>query len=400
MESAAEKYQKQLLEQSKYKYMKYENRTFSENTTNAYLETPRHLFVRQYREWGTKQWHEVSDDNIEEHLARLYADNPLILFGDDDENIPSTISQPSFVLLMLDMLKIEPGHKVLELGAGSGWNAALIGRIVGPEGYVNSLEIIPEVAQRAIDSINRLSIKNVNIIEADGGEGYAADAPYDRAIFTAGAYDLPHHYFEQMKDNSMLLIVIKIEGGGDTLFILRKKDDHFESIESMPCGFVQMKGKYQIENLEPVNLEKIPEWSELKNKEISKRPFWWSGKGNEDIIWNTLGVRSFLSITEPLFLAFKAERTGERSNEEQFFGLWDKDNGSLVIARQDYLISYGNFAAEKRLLHDVRQWVDLGMPIAACFDLKIYPASHTLTAGNNQWIVKRNESQFLWGLNI
>lgn len=397
METVIEKYQKQLLERSQFIY--YEN-PISEATQKAYLETPRHLFVKRYREWGTREWREVNEDNLEEHLATLYADTALTLFGEDDENVLSTISQPSFVLRMLDMLQFEPGHIVFELGAGSGWNAALMGHLVGPEGHVYSLEIIPEVAQIAAKTIKKLDIKNAQIIKADGGEGYAAGAPYDRAIFTAGAFDLSHHFYEQMKESSLLLIVIKNEGGGDNLFLLQKSGEHFESIESMPCGFVQMTGKYQAESLEPMNLETLPEWAELKHEEISKRPFWWGGKGKEGFRWRTLAIRSFLSIIEPFFRAFKTERIGERSREEHYFGLWDKKNCSLVVAKDDALISYGNSAAEERLIEDIRQWVEFGMPSAASFELKIYPIDCPLTASDNQWIVKRSESQFLWGLSI
>jgi protein-L-isoaspartate(D-aspartate) O-methyltransferase len=258
---AIAKYQRQLLEQAQYLY--YET-PISAATQQAFLHLPRQVFIKRYRHWGTKVWHEVSEENLGEHLSTLYADRPLTLFGDDDDHIPSTISQPSFVLRMLDMLQLRPGHTVFELGAGSGWNAALMGHLVGPEGHVYSLEIIPEVAKLAAATVEALGIKNVSIIAADGGEGYAAGAPYDRAIFTAGAYDLPHHFYEQMKDGGLLLVVIKNEGGGDNLFLLRKTADHFESLESMPCGFVQLRGKDQISSLEPITVETLPEWMELQ----------------------------------------------------------------------------------------------------------------------------------------
>ncbi len=141
------------------------------------------------------------------------------------------------------------------------------------------------------------------MIEGDGGEGYAAGAPYDRAIFTAGAYDLPHPFFEQIKEGGLFLIVIKNEGGGDTLFLLRKEHEYFESLDSMPCGFVQMRGKYQLESLKPIQLETLPEWHELKNQPVNTRPFWWGGKGKQDFPWRTLAIRSFLGITEPSFRA-------------------------------------------------------------------------------------------------
>ena len=397
METVVEKHQRQLLDQAQHIY--YEN-PITEATQKAYLTTPRHLFVKRYREWEIKEWNEVNEDNLESHLAKLYGDRPLILFGDDRDNVLSTISQPSFVLRMLDMLQLNPGQKVFELGAGSGWNAALIGRLVGPEGRVYSLEIIPDVARMAAATIEQLGIKNVSIIEADGGEGYATGAPYDRAIFTAGAYDLPHHFFKQMKNGGLLLIIIKNEGGGDNLFLLRKTSDHFESLESMTCYFVQMTGKYKITDLDPITLETWSEWPELKEHEVAKRKFWWGGKGKLDFAQRTLGIRSFLNITEPFFKTFKREKTGEQSYEEQYFGLWDKENLSLVIAKDDILTSYGNLIAEQRLMEDIRSWVNLGMPTAASFELKIYPLDIPLSVSENQWIVKRNESQFLWILKI
>ena len=120
---SAEKYQRQLLEQAK---AIYAETPLSDATQKAYLETPRHKFVRRYRLWGVKEWSEVNEGSLEEHLATLYLDRALVLFGDDDDDVPSTISQPSFVLRMLDMLQLDPGHRVFELGAGSGWNAALL----------------------------------------------------------------------------------------------------------------------------------------------------------------------------------------------------------------------------------------------------------------------------------
>jgi protein-L-isoaspartate(D-aspartate) O-methyltransferase len=392
---AVEKYRRQLLEQTRSIYY---DRPISEATEKAYLTTPRHAFVRRYREWGTKEWHEVRDESLEEHLATLYANKPLILYGDDDDTVPSTISQPSFVLRMLDMLQLRTGQTAFELGAGSGWNAALMGQLVGPEGHVYSLELIPEVAKTAAETIAMLDIKNVSIIAADGGEGYPAGAPYDRAIFTAGAYDLPRHFYNQVKDKGLLLIVIKTEGEGDNLFLLRRSQDHFESLESQAAGFVQMRGKYEIDSLEPIPIETLPEWTELQHKEISKTPFWWGGKGKASFVWRTLAIRSFLGITEPAFRAFKTKKTDQRSHEEHYFGLWDKENSSLVLAKDDWLIAYGNSAAKERLLRKVQQWVKLGMPVAASLGLKIYPSDFPLKVRKNQWIVKRRESQFLWSL--
>ena len=392
---AAIKYQRQLLDQAR---QIYQDTPISDATVQAYLATPRHLFVRQYRHRACKEWCTVNQENVDQHLPVLYADTSLTLFGDDDDSVPSTISQPSFVLRMLDLLLLRPGQSVLELGAGSGWNAALIGQLVGPAGRVWSLEIIPELAQGAADTIADRNISNVRIIAADGGDGYAPGAPYDRIVFTAGTYDLPRQFYGQIKSGGLLLVVIKNAGGGDNLFLLKKVDDHFESVYSMPCGFVQMTGRYKSGHLDPFPLEALPEWTALQHQESARRPFWWGGKGREFFTWQTLGIRSFLGITEPLFRAFKVCKTNAEATEQLYFGLWDCDKASLVLAKDDELISYGSAAATDLLLQHVRRWVDLGMPTAASFKLHVYQSDRHLLARDNQWIVKREESQFLWSL--
>jgi protein-L-isoaspartate(D-aspartate) O-methyltransferase len=393
---AVQKYQNQLLAQARQAWHQTPLRTATEK---AFLETPRHAFVSRYREWGTKEWHEISADNLIEHLARIYATNVLILVGDDDADIRATISEPMFALGMLNMLQLERGQRVFELGAGSGWNAAMMGHLVGPSGHVYSVEIIPELARQAAKNIEAQGIKTVTIIEGDGGDGYAPGAPYDCAIFTAGTFDLPRYFYQQIKEDGLLLVVIKTEGGGDTLFILKKRADHFESIDSMQCGFVQMRGKHHMDSLEPVDLETLPEWASLQSQEQSSTPFWWGGKGVSSFAFRTQGIRSFLGVTEPLFRAFKTGKTKGKPYEEHYFGLWDKPGGSLVIARDDRLVAYGSLAAKERLVQDIEEWFHLGMSTPANFKLQVYPLDARLAAGTKQWLVKRSESQFLWSLD-
>lgn len=394
MESA-ERYQRQLLDQ-----IRYANREspIHQATEAAFLQTPRHTFISRYRRLGRKDWINVDADSLSDHLAAIYADGPLILSGDDDGDIASTISQPSLVLRMLDMLRIEPGQRVFELGAGSGWNAALMGHLVGPRGHVYSVEIIPQVAQQAAAAIRTLALRNVTILEGDGGESYAGGAPYDRAIFTAGTYDLPRQFFHQVKDDGLLLVVIKNEGGGDCLFLLKKTANHFESLEATQCAFVQLTGKHRVDNLDPICLERLPEWADLKSRHLERTSFWWGGKGKETFVWRTWGIRSFLGVSEPFFRAFKTDQAPGAPYEEHYFGLWDRPGESLVLARNDTLISYGSPAAKQRLMADVEKWVQLGMPTTASLRLQVFPIDAAVFAGRNQWLVRRPESQFLWSL--
>lgn len=385
-----------------------ENRPLSAAVEAAFLATPRHRFITRYRAWESSDWQVVTRENLVHHLPTLYSNSAIALYQADDGSTPSTISQPSLVLHMLELLQLAPGQRVFELGAGSGWNAAMLGRLVQPGGQVYSVEIIGEMAQQAADHVAALGLDNVTILHGDGGAGYAPGAPYDRAIFTAGAYDLPEHFYTQLRDGALLLFVLKSQGSGDTLFLLQKSGNHFTALESLPVGFVPMTGHYVVAPLQSEPLSALPEWATLQGQEVARRPFWWGGRGAH-LLWRTQGIRSFLAIVEPWFRIFRAETpvatstgrqsTGEDGEAEEFFGLWDKATNALVIARHDELISYGNLAAQDRLLAWLGRWLEWGMPAAAAFSLRIYPAQLPIQPADNEWIVKRAHSQFRWRLN-
>jgi protein-L-isoaspartate(D-aspartate) O-methyltransferase len=207
-------YQDELLEHCLKKY------SLSEEVINAYRKCPRHKFIKKTYT-----------------LEEMYSDYPLHIY--EDEKFVSTISQPSFVLLMIQMLDLRPFHHVLEIGAGSGWNAALMGCMVEK---VDSIEIIPSLASETRENLRGLGFKNVEIICGDGARGFYPDAPYDRAVFTAGATDLPRAFHQQIKLGGKLLFVLKTPDV-DLLLLMEKKNDYFEEISRVHCSFVPMKGE-------------------------------------------------------------------------------------------------------------------------------------------------------------
>ena len=387
-------YQERLLEEAHHQFAA-DQRRLSAAVADAFLATPRHHFIPRYRDWNTNTWYDVTPQTLEQHLHFLYSNNAIGLYG-DDESTPSTISQPSLVLYMLELLQLAPGQRVFELGAGSGWNAAMMGRLVAPNGHIYSMEIIPEMAQQAAAAIATMGLGNVSIVHGDGGDCYKPGAPYDRAIFTAGAYDLPNCFHRQLRDKAQLLFVLKQATGGDTLFLLQKTESCFRSMESLSVGFVPMTGSHASSEAAPVPLCVLPNWDELQRQEVDRRSFWWGGRGYASLRWRTQGIRSFLSIVEPWFRTFRIDIKGGGTQEA--FGLWDDEGGGLTIATRDQLISYGNLAPRDRLKMWLRRWIDLGMPAADNFDLRIYPIDATITPGHNEWLIPRNESQFLWSL--
>ena len=385
----------------------YSKNPLSHTVKTAFYEIPRHKFIRRYRNWSSyskkpnNDWVDLNEDNLDEHLPLLYADHPLIIFGESKDfeqpsgnRFVSTISQPSLVLRLIDILKLEKGHKVFELGGGSGWNAALMGQVVGPKGKVTSIEIIPELVGWANASISALKLDNVVIVNGDGMDGCKEDAPFDRGIFTAGSYDLPKAFFEQIKVGGLLLFVLKHKGGGDNLILLERKPDCFESIYSMPCGFVAVTGRYHDKDMEEIPLGELIEKSGLKGEITACKDFWWSSSGEESFFWSTIGLKSFLTISNKNFTSVLIDK-GKKT-----FALWDKENQSLAVAHHNRIDSYGSDMALKTLINEIKLWIDLGMPSGSNLKLRVYPKGTQIPHSNKGWIVQRKDSIFSWSLSL
>ena len=159
--------------------------------------------------WKTK--------NINPELLLAFAQIPremfvppqLQRFAYEDRSLPTirqqSISQPSTIMMMMQALELQPGEKVLEVGAGVGYQAALLATIVGKNGKVVSLEVIPELVQIARQNLARLNIHHVTILEGDGGEGYPEQAPYDRMIITAACPAIPEPLLSQLREGGTIV---------------------------------------------------------------------------------------------------------------------------------------------------------------------------------------------------
>ncbi|MDO9539650.1 MAG: protein-L-isoaspartate(D-aspartate) O-methyltransferase [Methanocalculus sp.] len=151
-----------------------------------------------------------------------------------------TISQPYIVALMTELLQLEATDSVLEIGSGSGYQAAIIAKI---SDQVISLERIPEVATRAEENLRRAQIKGVRIIVADGTVGYPESSPYDAILVTAGAPSVPSPLLSQLADGGRLVAPI---GDADIQHLVRVvrhgEEFVFESFE--PVRFVPLIGKF------------------------------------------------------------------------------------------------------------------------------------------------------------
>jgi len=191
----------------------------SKEVEEAMLAIPREVFVP------------------EDQRPYAYEDRPLpIGFG-------QTISAPSVVARMTELLQVRKGQKVLEVGTGSGYQASILAWLVGEKGHVWTIERIPELAARAKGAIESIGLGDrVTVIVGDGSLGYPEAAPYDRVVVTAAAPRPPHSLLSQLSVNGRMVIPI---GGrsGQVLTVFEKKGpDSYEESYDLEVLFVPLVG--------------------------------------------------------------------------------------------------------------------------------------------------------------
>jgi len=176
----------------------------------------------------------------EKYRKYAYVDEPLPI----GEN--QTISAIHMVGIMADLLEVKEGMKVLEIGAGSGYNAAVLAELVGEDGIVYSVERMPKLAEMARRNLGRAGYRNVVVIVGDGSKGLPEYAPFDRISVTAAAPEIPKPLVEQLKDEGIM--VIPVGRIFQELKIVRKKVDKILVENWGGVSFVPLIGEHGFRN--------------------------------------------------------------------------------------------------------------------------------------------------------
>lgn len=184
---------------------------------NAMRKLPRHLFV-------------------EEALAnKAYTDGPLPI-GEGQ-----TISQPYIVALMSELLEVEPGMKVLEIGTGSGYQAAVLAEMGAEVFTVERIKKLFFAARKRFMDMRMFSVK---LKLDDGTMGWPEEAPYDRIIVTAGGPEVPEPLVEQLADPGRMVIPVGVSKRSQTLILIEKRDGEVIRTNKGSCAFVDLVGTH------------------------------------------------------------------------------------------------------------------------------------------------------------
>jgi len=187
-----------------------------ERVLRAMRRIPRHLFVPP------------------DMRSRAYYDGPLPI------GLGQTISQPYIVAVMSELLELKGSETVLEIGTGSGYQAAVLGELAAA---IHTVERHPELASRAMDVLARLGYNNVTVHTGDGTLGWPPEAPYQAIVVTAAAPRISPAWIEQMDEGAILVVPI---GGQGEQFLerWRKRDKEMVCETLFPVAFVPLRGQY------------------------------------------------------------------------------------------------------------------------------------------------------------
>lgn len=201
----------------------------------AFAAAPRHRFVPEVI-WveGEQGWRPLSRDADPDGWWRAVNSDGYVVTQVDDgrpaepgavgEYSTSSASQPSLVLRMLNELRVEPGMRVVEIGTGTGYNAALLAARLGPANVI-TIEVDAELADRARRALEAAGFGGVRVVTGDGADGYRPGAPYDRVIATASTRRIPREWIAQTRPGGLILTPFGNAYHNDALVRLTVQDD-------------------------------------------------------------------------------------------------------------------------------------------------------------------------------
>jgi Protein-L-isoaspartate carboxylmethyltransferase len=191
----------------------------------AFRTVPRHLFVP-----GVAP-------------TAAYTDEPIVTGYDADGAACNASSQPSTTAATLEQLAVAPGDRVLEIGTGTGYDAALLAELAGPDGAVTTVEIDPVTAGRARTHLAAAGYQGVEVLTGDGWSGVPERGPFHRVLATVGVWDVSPRWFGQLEPFGMVVMPLWLRAGLQVSVALRWDLDRFTSTSVLPCGLMRLRGQ-------------------------------------------------------------------------------------------------------------------------------------------------------------
>lgn len=346
----------------------------------AFRKIPRHIFLPEIKP------------------QEVYSDVSIITKRIGIEPISSS-TQLSLMASMLEILHLEKGMKVLEIGAGTGYNAAVMAEIVGDEGKIISVDIDAEIIKEAQQNLAKAGYKGITVKCADRARGFAEKAPYDRIILTCSVRNIPIPLVKQLKEGGIMVLPIWFNGTQITPALEKQRNGDLTSLSITIGGFMDIRSKTLQEiHAEPSeDVRKLlicnenPEmFPEEKIKSLLQSPF----QEKELPIKEILSQRGgnffiFLALHEKKSVELFVEtNANEFAFGDSAAGIIDLENNSVcLISGDNRLFTYGTQDAYKRLVYLVEKWEKMGKPGVDRMQVFVY-MNNQITRQKNDLVFK------------
>ncbi len=308
----------------------------------------------------------------------------------------SSSSQPSIMAIMAEQLMVEPGDRVLEIGAGTGYNAAILQELVGPSGQVVTVDIQPNVAAGAASHLRDAGYGGVTVVTGDGGFGHPDGAPFDRIIVTAAVGDASPHWGEQLAENGRFVAPLRVSTMSLSV-AFEKQGRILRSRSAQCCGFMPLVGAFGADGADPSlelgddlflmgpgsRMATVPMIQGLLH-ETPRRVGGFIIPMDDFGLGGGLGL--YLALQEPGMLDV-ATTNPKRWGFHTMTGLLDPSGPSLCLVRRDAVVVYGTDGASARVRARAGEWVDMGRPGVDRARIELHPAG--TTPPRSRWTLRR-----------
>jgi protein-L-isoaspartate(D-aspartate) O-methyltransferase len=190
----------------------------------AFFAVPRHYFVP------------------DAPLEQVYANTVIPVRFSENSDVTCEATMPSVIDRLLTLAQLEQGQNVLHIGTGTGYTAALVRHLIGENGNLTTIEIERDIANAAQNNLLAASVMGVTVVNADGAEGYAPRAAYDRIIVTAGVWDMPTAWIRQLKPNGRIVVPIWLDGLQVMTAFALQPDGSLFGDSASPSSYVYIRG--------------------------------------------------------------------------------------------------------------------------------------------------------------
>jgi protein-L-isoaspartate(D-aspartate) O-methyltransferase len=352
----------------------------------AFRAVPRHLFLP------------------ETALEQAYLDEAVATKWQDGTAI-SSASQPSMMAIMLEQLELRPGHRILEIGTGTGYNAALMAEMVGPTGAVVALEIDDDLTRSAAAHLAEAGAAPITLVTRDGALGYEELAPYDRIVLTVGSWDIQPAWWRQLAPGGRLLLPLSVRGShlSVALDLLEGEAAVLGSVSVRSCAFVRLRGR----GVGPEPARAVGDGLTVQAADgreldtgLLERMFGEAGPAlpaptrlSVVDLWDGFGL--WLAVHEPQACRLLVNASSERYRWLSVLPA-GPDGGTMALVGEDglaVLVPHGDPTSSRRfpvavcpcgpngaaaadlLAARLREWVDAGRPGAVDLRLRVHPGA-------------------------